>query len=459
MSQVPETARSSTASGGSGATGGSVASAAAASASSPADSGEDAGYQAVLLAGFGGPEGPDDVMPFLRTVTRGRGVPDERLEEVAQHYLALGGVSPINAQTRALRTALAEELDRREVGVPVLWGNRNWDPYLADTVRDAREAGRTRLLAVATSAYSSYSSCRQYREDFARALVDSGSLGIVTIDKVRPYFDLPGFLQTFADGLVTAVNSAAVQDVSLDELEVVFTTHSIPLTMADRSGTPEDGSLYVAQHLAACAWVIDAVADRLGGRPRWRLAYQSRSGPLTVPWLEPDVNDVLGELSEGGCRGVIVVPIGFVSDHVEVIWDLDTEAASTAAGLGMWYHRVATPGTDPRFVSGLADLLVERLDPARPRTRPAVTLAARPDACPAGCCRGTAVRPTTAGVDSAVDWLAASSDGTAVDPALLAGSGVTIPPVPAVPAVPSAPAAGSVGAAGPSVGSAPSVGV
>jgi ferrochelatase len=360
------------------------------------------GYDSVLLAGFGGPEGPDDVLPFLRNVTRGRGVPDERLAEVGSHYLALGGVSPINAQNRALRTALAAELARRGVDVPVLWGNRNWDPYLTDVVRDAGRDGHTKILAVATSAYSSYSSCRQYREDFAAALQGSGMLGTVVIDKVRPYYDAPGFLQPFVDGIVDAVDIAAAQGISPADLDVVFTTHSVPLSMAERSGTAGDGALYVSQHLAACTVVADAAGARVGSGLRWRLAYQSRSGPPAVPWLEPDINDVIAELAARR-GGVIVVPIGFVSDHVEVIWDLDTEASATAAAAGLWFHRVGTPGTDARFVAALADLISERLDPGRRRAVSATSLPARPDVCPAGCCRGAVERPTTAGVDSETD--------------------------------------------------------
>jgi ferrochelatase len=380
-------------------------------------------YDAVLLAGFGGPEGPDDVVPFLRNVTRGRGVPDERLAEVAQHYLALGGSSPINSQNRALQSAIAAELELRGIDIPVLWGNRNWHPYFGDVVRDAGNSWLTRLLAVATSAYSSYSSCRQYRENFARALEESGMLGRVVIDKVRPFCDTPGFLAPFVDGVVKATNDAEAQGFSLDEITAVFTTHSIPLTMSERSGTVQDGSLYVAQHLAACAAVVDEVRRRIGGTLRWQLAYQSRSGPPTVPWLEPDINTVIGDLASNGCRGVVVVPIGFVSDHVEVTWDLDTEAAQTASRHGLWFTRVPTPGTDPRFVAALVDLIAARLDPALPPVGSATSLPVRPDVCPAQCCRGTTVRPTTAGADSAADWVA--DDGiAAADAAALAGSGV-----------------------------------
>lgn len=393
---------------------------------------QPSGYDAVLLASFGGPEGPDDVMPFLRNVTRGRGVPDERLAEVAEHYLALGGVSPINAQNRLLQGALAAELRSRGVTVPVLWGNRNWAPYLTDVVADADRGGLHRLLGVATSAYSSYSSCRQYREDFAAALIDAHLVGTVAIDKVRPYYDTSGFLQPFADGVIAAVAEARENGYSAADLEVVFTTHSIPLAMADAAGAAGDGQLYVGQHLAACAEVMRRVGmsaaevahghatDRAPRQPAppWRLAYQSRSGAPHIPWLEPDIGDVIVELAAAGRRGVVVVPIGFVSDHVEVIWDLDTEAAEIAAAQGLFFRRVATPGADPRFVAALADLISARLAGADP-VPSATTLPARPDTCPPGCCRGRTVRPTTAGVDSAADW--ADAD---VDAALLAASGI-----------------------------------
>jgi ferrochelatase len=384
----------------------------------------DSRYDAVLLAGFGGPEGPDDVMPFLRNVTRGRGVPDERLAEVAEHYLALGGVSPINGQNRALREHLAAALRSRGVDLPVLWGNRNWSPYLADALREADGAGRRALLAVATSAYSSYSSCRQYREDFAAALVDTGLLGTLRIDKLRPYYDHPGFLRPFAEGLAAALSAATADGLRPDLVHVVFTTHSIPLAMADASGTGEDGRLYVRQHLAACVEVarLAGLADdgeNAGAGPAWQLAYQSRSGSPQIPWLEPDIGDVIVDLAAAGARGVIVVPIGFISDHVEVIWDLDTEAAAVAAEHGLWFRRVATPGVHPEFVGALADLVVERLAGAADRVASTTSLPARPDCCPAGCCRPRTIRPTTGGADSAADW---ADTGTA--PAQLVASGI-----------------------------------
>ncbi len=405
-------------------------------AGGPATDGPAPGYDAVLLAGFGGPEGMDDVMPFLRNVTRGRGIPDERLVEVSHHYQALGGVSPINEQNRALRAALQAEFDRRGWSLPVLWGNRNWSPYLADVVRDAHDARRVRLLGLATSAYSSYSSCRQYREDFGLALQSTALVGSMRIDKVAPYFDRAGFVAPFVDGTVDAVLAAADAGVPVEALEVVFTTHSIPTAMADTSGSADlgdhgGGGAYVRQHLAVARAVIQGVTTRLRGRdgtaeaaaePSWQLAFQSRSGPPHMPWLEPDINDVIGDLAADGRRGVIVVPIGFVSDHVEVVWDLDHEAADTAAGHVLFFARVGTPGTDPRFVAALADAVGERcgLLPAGAEAGRQMPGMARPDRCAPGCCVNLrAPKPTTAAVDSALDW-----SGTGVDPARLAASGI-----------------------------------
>lgn len=395
---------------------------------------DTAEYDAVLVAGFGGPGGPDDVMPFLRNVTRGRGVPDERLAVVAEHYLALGGVSPITAQTEALRQALAAELAARGIDVPVLVGHRNWAPYLADTLTDAAAHGISRVLGVATSAYSSYSSCRQYREDFGRALVDAGLVGRMRIDKVRAYGDTAGFLDPFVDGLAAALAGAAGAGLKADRIQILFTTHSIPLAMADASGGAEDGRLYVQQHLAACAEVMSRLTGRANGvggavdgvvrgaAPRWRLVYQSRSGSPAIPWLEPDICDVItGLADDAAADGVIVVPIGFVSDHMEVIWDLDTEAAAAASERGLFFRRVATPGVDTRFVTALADLVTERLRPGSAAPLPSVTgLAARPASCPPGCCRSRTIMPTTAGDDSAVDW--ADTGFTAAD---LAASGIS----------------------------------
>ncbi len=361
-------------------------------------------YDAVLLASFGGPEGQDDVIPFLRNVTRGRGIPDERLEEVAHHYRAFGGVSPINAQNRVLKAAIEAELLRRGIDLPVFWGNRNWAPYLVDAVQEAADAGARTLLAVATSAYSSYSSCRQYREDIARVLEETGLAGTLHIDKVRQYFDHPGFVQPFIDGVADGLAELALLVPGIDlatEVQVLFSTHSIPLGDATRSGPPErgfgEGGAYEAQHRAVAETVMAAVGR---GVP-WQLVFQSRSGPPTQPWLEPDVNDVIESLGASGTRAVLIVPLGFVSDHMEVKWDLDTEAMETAARVGVIAVRTRTPGVDPAFVAGLVDLIAERIAGTPTGDRPALTpLGPWYDVCRSGCCENARLgfRPAAAGL-------------------------------------------------------------
>lgn len=319
-------------------------------------------FDAVLLASFGGPEGQDDVLPFLRNVTRGRGIPDERLEEVAVHYRHNGGVSPINAQNRALKAALETELAARGIDLPVYWGNRNWGPYFADAVRDAHEAGLDRLLAVVTSAYTSYSGVGQYRENFEEVVAEFPT---VTIDRLREFFDHPGFIAPFIEGVRDAVERDAA-----DRTHVLFVTHSIPTAAAEASGPQYGtGGAYVAQHLAVAEVIAAAAAPEIPHS----LAYQSRSGDPRTPWLEPDINDEIRRLAADDVQRVIVVPIGFVSDHMEVMWDLDTEAAETAAAVGIGFARVATPGVHPAFVSGLVDLIEERLNDVPDAGRPHLT--------------------------------------------------------------------------------------
>lgn len=369
-------------------------------------------YDGILLAGFGGPEGQDDVIPFLRNVTRGRGIPDERLEEVAHHYRHFGGVSPINAQNRALKAALEAELARRGVDLPVYWGNRNWSPYLDDAVRDAAASGHTRLLALATSAYSSFSSCRQYREDFARVLTETGLAGTVTIDKVRQFFDHPGFVQPFVDGVRDAVREFLGDGLAPESVRVLFSTHSIPTADAQRSGPCDgdplhlefgDGGAYAAQHLAVAEVVMAAVAAEIPSAARigWELVYQSRSGPPSQPWLEPDVNDVIAELPGAGIEAVVIVPLGFMSDHMEVLWDLDTEATDAAAEAGLRSVRTPTPGVDPVFVAGLVDLVEERLHGTPVADRPHATdLGPWFDVCRPACCENVRAgfKPAAAGI-------------------------------------------------------------
>jgi len=362
---------------------------------------EAVAYDAIILAGFGGPEGQDDVIPFLRNVTRGRGIPDERLEEVAHHYRHFGGVSPINQQNRELKAALEAELASRGIDLPVIWGNRNWDPYLSEALREAHERGYRTLIGLATSAYSSFSSCRQYREDFAIALDQTGLEGELRIDKVRQFFDHPGFVEPFVDGVRTAVAELVERGFANDEIHVVFATHSIPTADADRSGNREvdygHGGAYAAQHLA----VAEVVMREAGADLAWQLVYQSRSGPPTQPWLEPDVNDVIAELPESGVKAVVIVPLGFVSDHMEVLWDLDTEAVETAEEAGLVAIRTPTPGTHPAYVRGLVDLVLERVKGTPTAERPALTsLGPWYDVCRPGCCENVRAgfKPAIAGV-------------------------------------------------------------
>jgi ferrochelatase len=376
-----------------------VPGATAAAAAGPEHVTEPTDYDAILLASFGGPEGQDDVIPFLRNVTRGRGIPEERLEEVAAHYRAFGGVSPINDQNRALKAAIEAELARRGIDLPVFWGNRNWAPYLRDAVAEAHEAGHRKLIAIGTSAYSSYSSCRQYREDFAAALDETGLGDVVQIDKVRQFFDHPGFVTPFVEGTRSALAAFAAQGFAPVEVHVLFSTHSIPTADAERSGPAErefgEGGAYAAQHLAVAEVVM---ADRA---ERWSLVYQSRSGPPSMPWLEPDINDELAALASAGIKAVVIVPLGFVSDHLEVKWDLDTEALRTAEEHGITAVRVPTPGVHAAFVSGLVDLVVERIEATPAAQRPALTeLGPWYDVCRPGCCENVRLgfKPALAGL-------------------------------------------------------------
>jgi ferrochelatase len=336
-------------------------------------------YDAVLLVSFGGPEGPDDVLPFLRNVTRGRGIPDERLAAVAEHYQHFGGISPINEQNRRLRAAIAADFAAHGLDLPVFWGNRNWEPLLPGAVADMRNAGVRHALAFVTSAYSSYSGCRQYRENLAEALGGGGP----TIDKVRHYFDHPGFVEPFVDSTLEALGR--LPEAAQQGAHLVFTTHSVPTLIADTSGP--HGGAYVDQHLAVARLVAGAVAARTGVADRaWDLVFQSRSGPPGQPWLEPDVRDHLTGLAAEGASGAVMVPIGFVSDHLEVLWDLDTEAVECAEALGLPVSRAGTPATtpDPRFVSMVRELVLERVDGG---TAQALSpLGPSWDACPVGCC-------------------------------------------------------------------------
>lgn len=322
-------------------------------------------YDAILIVSFGGPDAPDDVVPFLENVTRGRGIPRERLEQVGEHYLLFGGRSPINDQCRALIVALERELRSQSIELPVYWGNRNWDPMLADTIRQMTDDGVRSAIAFVTSATSSYSGCRQYREDIEAARIAAGS-NAPRIDKIRQYYDHPGFIEPMIDNVRVALESAGA------DAHLVFTAHSLPMSMASTSD-------YEAQLLEASRLIADGA-----GAPDWELVWQSRSGPPQVPWLEPDVNDHLAELVEGGVTSVVLAPIGFISDHMEVLYDLDTEAVATAGRLGLTLARAATVGTDARFVAMIVELLEERRS-GGPR-RSLGELSIRPDVCPANCC-------------------------------------------------------------------------
>jgi ferrochelatase len=361
-------------------------------------------YDGILLLSFGGPEKPEDVMPFLRIVTAGRGIPDERLTTVAEHYQAFGGRSPINDQNRLLLAALRSELDRRELRTPVLWGNRNFTPFLVDTLREAHEAGMRRLVTIVTSAYTSYSSCRQYREDLAVAvstLADEGRE--IDVDKVRPYFNHPGFSRANARQVTEAVRS--LKECRDDEVRLVFVTHSIPEAMDDTSGPGDgEGNAYRREHLALAAAVTQEVNATLGRTLDHELVYCSRSGPPSQPWLDPDVNDELRSLASAGVKTVVVAPIGFVSDHMEVRFDLDTEAAQTAAEVGLEMVRVPTVGTDPEFVSGLVDLVLERAAQARGASGVVSpgwpSREVSPPVCRPGCCPNLrAAKPALCGSD------------------------------------------------------------
>jgi ferrochelatase len=343
-------------------------------------------YDAFLLVSFGGPEGPDDVMPFLENVTRGRGVPPERLAGVAEHYYAFDGVSPINQQCRDLLAAVRADMTASGLSLPVYWGNRNWTPYLADTVRDMAADGVRRAVAFVTSAYSSYSGCRQYLDDIERARAEVGP-GAPEIDKIRRYFNHPGFIEPFADATQAALASLPADARHMARL--VFSAHSVPERMAAVSGSPSAGTQldatggrYAAELREASRLITERT--RLSHR-NFDLVYQSRSGPPSVPWLEPDVSRHLGSLASEGVPGVVVVPVGFTSDHMEVAHDLDIEASRAASLLGLPFARAAAPMPDPRFASMVTDLVLERMG----RTEPAWLGSFGPAAgdCPVDCCR------------------------------------------------------------------------
>jgi len=356
-------------------------------------------YDALLLVSFGGPEGPDDVLPFLENVTRGRNIPRERLLAVGEHYQGFGGVSPINAQNRALVAAMESDFTASGLDLPIHWGNRNWAPYLPDAMAQMADAGVRRTVVLLTSAFSSYSGCRQYRENLAAA-VDAVGERAPQLDRIRHYFNHPGFVEAMVANPLAALGTLPADARS--DAHLVFVTHSIPVSMNATSGPA--GGAYDKQHRDVARLVAAGVAAATGGEDHGAaLVYCSRSGPPDQPWLEPDVNDHLEALAEAGASSAVLVPIGFVSDHMEVRYDLDTEALATAGRVGLPCARAATVGTHPLFISGLRELVLERAAAARgeqPVRRALGALGPSHDVCPAGCCanpRGP--RPACCGMD------------------------------------------------------------
>lgn len=333
------------------------------------------GREAFLLLSFGGPEKPDDVMPFLENVTRGRGIPRERLVEVEAHYQQLGGRSPINDRCRELIASLGPAFAEAGLDLPIYWGNRNWHPLLPDTVAQMRADGITHAYVLTTSAFSSYSSCRQYLENLDAAAPKGSGL---RLEKVRQYWNHPGFVEAMVDRTREAL--ARVPDERRATTELLFTAHSIPLAMAR-----------TCRYEAELEEAARLVAEASGGVAHSR-CYQSRSGPPSVPWLEPDVIDHLSTLRARGVTDVVVVPIGFTSDHVEVIWDLDHAARDAALALGLGFERAATVGTHPSFVAAIVDLLRERRD-GRSERPVAGRLPACADTCAPDCCAYAPRRP------------------------------------------------------------------
>lgn len=327
-------------------------------------------YDAILVVSFGGPEGLEQVMPFLDNVLRGKGVPEARKLEVAHHYELFGGVSPINAQNRELVEKVSAALINQNIPLPVLLANRNTEPFIPDVMKTCQDKGYQNLLVYITSGFSCYSGCRQYRENLMAVQADLCGL-VPQFDKIRVFFNHPLFIETVADKVSEALGHSPQTDSG--EARVVFTAHSIPLAMANTSAYTEQ--LHEAARL---------IAERLK-LPAWDLVYQSRSGPPSMPWLDPDICDHLADLKSQGVDAVVVSPLGFVSDHMEVLFDLDLEAREKAAELGMHYVRASTPGNDPRMVEMIVELIRERLEDW-PERRTIGRLPAKHDVCPENCC-------------------------------------------------------------------------
>jgi len=327
-------------------------------------------YDAILVVSFGGPEGMDDVMPFLENVLRGRNVPRERMLGVAKHYEMFGGVSPINGQNRELIAALQRLLETQGPPLPIYFGNRNWHPLLADTLAKMRDDGVKSALAFVTSAYSSYSSCRQYLEDIERARASVG-VDAPIVEKLRAFYNHPGFIEANVANIRDAL--AQIPEERRTAAPLVFTAHSIPELMAK-------GCDYEVQLRETSKLVAAAI-----GSDNWQLVFQSRSGSPAQPWLGPDVCDSLRELHAAGREDVVVAPIGFISDHMEIIYDLDTEAMGLCRELGLNMIRAGTAGNHPAFIQMIRELILERIDPAMPR-RTLGTMGPRESVCQTGCC-------------------------------------------------------------------------
>ncbi|WP_166823333.1 ferrochelatase [Thalassoroseus pseudoceratinae] len=330
-------------------------------------------YDAILLIGFGGPEGPDDVIPFLENVLRGRNVPRERMLEVAEHYNHFGGVSPINGQVRELMDALRPELESHGVDLPMYWGNRNWHPMLTDTMQSMKDDGIQKALGLVLAAYSSYSSCRQYREDVAKSQ-DAVGDGVPEVDKIRVFYNHPLFIDANVDRVRHAMNAFAASSPASD-IHIAFTAHSIPMSMANHCN-------YERQLQETCRLVAESLEV---SEDRWQLVYQSRSGRPQDPWLEPDILDHIQQVHDEGVQNLVVMPIGFLSDHMEVLFDLDEEAQEKADELGMQMVRAKSVGTHPKFVQMLRELIQERLDSDIPR-RAIGEFGPNHDVCPVDCC-------------------------------------------------------------------------
>lgn len=327
-------------------------------------------YDAILFMSFGGPDKAEDVVPFLENVTRGRGIPKERLQEVGQHYYQFGGKSPINEQNLALISALEEELAEHNYNLPIYFANRNWHPMITDTMQQMKDDGIKRAIAFVTSGFSCWSGCRQYRENIIEAQETIGE-GTPEIDKIRVFYNHPNFVYPMVKNIQTAL--AQWSDAEQDNVHIIFTAHSIPMSQASNSA-------YVEQLNDSCKIIAETL-----GTENYKLVYQSRSGSPHMPWLEPDIVDYMEAIHQQGINDVIIVPVGFISDHMEVLYDLDTEAVETAEELGMTMVRAGTVGIAKPFVSMIRELIEERMT-ENPERKALGERGANHDICPVDCC-------------------------------------------------------------------------